>query len=406
MSKPTVAVLGIILALAGFALGRYTGSQEEASAPAPAAAPGSSISDVLAEPDPVARVAHLAALLQNLGPEAAPEAREILERPQFDYGVAELELLVRFWAHYEPEAAANWALSTAPEGCPLAAVTPSVEEWATQDPRAAAEALRSMTSMPGPDSQPAELALLHGWFASGQPGLPDYIRDMGISFERQRALGVLASLMYERDGAEALRSWAQGVPDDDKRFKLDVYRQVGAQLAKVDPPAAVEWCNANCEGPYGSNMRALIALHWAARDGEAAMQWLATAPAGKQRDQAVQSAYGAWLRRDRDGAVAWVRAMGVGGVPEWFRPAVGRFVMALQQQDPIAAVEWVQLIPDEEKRELALISIFRHWRYRDEAAAEEWLAQSPLSEEARERARQRAPTELPSLKPAKKSPPS
>jgi hypothetical protein len=262
-------------------------------------------------------------------------------------------------------------------------------------------------SLSGPEGNPIALGLVRGWFASGQPGLVEYIRDMGIGFERQRALGVFAALWIRRDGPEAVQRWAEDLPDKDEVFKLDAFRQVATELAAATPEVAVAWCNEHCDGEYGKNMRALIALHWAARDGRAAMEWVATAPEGPERDYAVTAAYEAWLRRNPKAATAWVNAMGRDPVPAWFLPAVGRHVMAVAREDPLVAIEWAPLIPNEENRERALISVFKHWRYRDEAAAEEWLARSPLSEQAREQARKRHVTELPSLNPAPpKAPPT
>jgi hypothetical protein len=319
--------------------------------------------------------------------------------------MAPLELLVRFWARHDAKAAADWSLSTAPPGCLVAAVLPSVEAWATLEPRAVAASIA--TSVSGPDSGPAVLGLIRGWFASGQPGLEDYLRDMGMSFERQRYLGVLAALIIERDGPEAVQRWAEGVSDDDPTFKLEVFRQVGTELGAAAPEGAKAWCDKHCDGPYGRGVRALIASTWAARDGRAAMEWVASAPEGGEKADAAMAAYDVWLRRDGQAALGWVTAMGIDAVPPWFIPTIGRYVMAMAQRDPLRAVEWAALIPtDEGRRERALIAVYKHWRYRDEAAAEEWLARSPLSEEAREKARQRAPTELPSLKPKAPPPPA
>jgi hypothetical protein len=69
--------------------------------------------------------------------------------------------------------------------------------------------------------------------------------------------------------------------------------------------------------------------------------------------------------------------------------------MALSNSDPRAALQWAALMDDDEKRELAQITIVRRWRKMDEAEAESWLRQSPLSEEAREKARSDPPDTLP-----------
>lgn len=395
MSKTMAAALGALLALGSQALGCNAGVE-----PAATSASAGSVAEALQEKDPIARVGRLAAALQALGPQAAVEAQEILAEPQFDYGVGELELLVRVWAKSDAPAATDWALRAAPEGCPLSTIVPAIEEWALQDPRAAAEAVRKATRVRGPTSTPAELALVRGWFASGEPGVDEFIRDMGIGFERQRALSTLCSKMIERDGPESVQRWAEGIPDDDPRFKLAAFRQVGSELAKVDVEAAIAWCDEHCDGPYGSNVRTQIAIRYVPSDPEAAMAWLASVPPGIERDYAVRGGYGAWLRRDRDAARDWVTEKGIDWVEPWFVPAVGRYAMARAMVDPEAAIEWAALIPDEEKRELAYITIFKHWRYRDEAEALAWLQESPLSEEAREKALVRDPLELPSQRPA------
>jgi hypothetical protein len=57
--------------------------------------------------------------------------------------------------------------------------------------------------------------------------------------------------------------------------------------------------------------------------------------------------------------------------------------MALSVLDPQAAMKWTELMPDEGKRIAAQVTIARRWRSSDPAAADRWLAQSSLSDEAR-----------------------
>jgi hypothetical protein len=58
---------------------------------------------------------------------------------------------------------------------------------------------------------------------------------------------------------------------------------------------------------------------------------------------------------------------------------------------PARAIEWASRVEDEKIRERLLVRVARAWRWQDEAAAEAWLRESPLSEEARERARKLPP---------------
>ena len=60
--------------------------------------------------------------------------------------------------------------------------------------------------------------------------------------------------------------------------------------------------------------------------------------------------------------------------------------MRISWETPVEAMAWVALIVDEDRRELSYITIARRWREKDESAADAWIAGSPLSQEARERA--------------------
>jgi hypothetical protein len=237
----------------------------------------------------------------------------------------------------------------------------------------------------------AQIALVRGWYQSGRPGLEDYIRDLGQSFEQQRALGALARIRVRLDGPEAVMRWAESLPDEPKHFKLAAFRRVGSALAEADLDAARRWCDAQCDGPFGSNVRMRIASHWVGDDGPAAMEWLSTQTPGPETDFAVRIAFRTWVWEDREAALRWTAAKGREGLEPWLKPALVVYVRSLAEDDPAEAARWATLIEDDEEREFALIDLARRWREQDEDEAEAWLRQSPLSEEAREKARQPRP---------------
>ena len=63
------------------------------------------------------------------------------------------------------------------------------------------------------------------------------------------------------------------------------------------------------------------------------------------------------------------------------------YIKFLAPDEPAKAIELAAWLEDKEKSEQMIIASARIWRQQDEAAAEAWLLQSPLSEEAREKAR-------------------
>ena len=143
---------------------------------------------------------------------------------------------------------------------------------------------------------------------------------------------------------------------------------MGSELAQADPAAAVAWCAAHCEGPFGSNVRKLVAARWAARDGPAALTWLATAPANTERELAVRDAFLTWLRRDREAALGWMGTRGREGVAPWLRPALDLYAVAISRESGAEALTWAALIEDEARRETAFVAIARRWRANDESA--------------------------------------
>lgn len=344
--------------------------------------------EVLGEPDLFERTSALLALLPTLGPEAVPAVETLLFEPsRIDRDAVSYVLLVRFWALHEPRAAAMAGLFRMPYWIALSTGAAAVEVWAHADPAAAASAVEGMRISPNHNASFAERALVRGWFDSGLPGLEDFIQGLGVGFSRQRALSAFARRAIQRDGPEAVARWAEAISDEDPDFKLNAFRRVGNELANIDLAAAVAWCDAHCQGPYGSNMMSGIAVRWARRDGPAMMEWLSKAPAGLERGLAVLKGYREWLAVDRTAATAYLEAIGPDGAEDWLRPAANSYVVLAALRDPEKAMKWAAIIENDRDREFAFVATAQRWRQKDAAAADAWIDASPLSEEARAKAR-------------------
>jgi len=345
----------------------------------------------LAEQDAFRRAARLGSLLPALGPDAVPEMRSALEQAGEMNGV-ELSLLLSFWATHDPAEAATWAVYQSPMAYRVGAIVATIEPWARTDPQAAAKVVQQAAQLPGQDLSEVERALVRTWFESGQPGLETYIRDLGLTTNRQRALRTFFLNAVRRDGAEPAGQWAEAIPDEDKKFKIDAFRQLGSVLGQSSPPDAIAWCDAHCDGPFGGALRMVTAQQWALRDGAAAMEWVSQAPEGQERDVAVMGAFRGWARRDLEGLGRWLEQMDLDAVEPWFRPAVPAVAATFLQSRPAEAMAWAETIEDEQLREDSLVALAREWRKRDEQAAAIWIASSSLTTEARERAMGPAPT--------------
>jgi hypothetical protein len=360
-------------------------------------APGETLSDVVRErlagilrdEDPYSRARRLGALIPTLGPEFVPEVKKTLNDPTLDLGGAEIELLVRYWATYEPRDATRWAVMKSPHGFRVSAVLAALTPWAEADPHAARKAAEEFALIPQRREvyEAMQIAVVSGWYKTNPSELTKFIQDLGVGIGRQRGLATFIRVMVQNEGAEAVIRWAESRPDDDAAYKTSVYRQLGGALMLFDREAGIRWCEAHCDGPYGNNLRNVIGRRWAQNDGAAALEWLSSAPDGHEKKIALRAAFAEWGQADPRAALAWMAARTTGELDPWLRPIIPVYARLLAQESPADAIEWAERTEDAEEREVLLIKIARKWRERDAAAAEAWLAESPLSEEAREKAR-------------------
>ncbi|MGH0029834.1 MAG: hypothetical protein ACQGVC_08590 [Myxococcota bacterium] len=419
MQKIGLALIGVALLVGGFAAGGWyverqtqpvdesawtTPKYEKRAHYTPPATPSRlasgavadeatrAIREALSGEDRLERTEALAEVLRGLAPEQIPSLQPILEDRRQNLTIADYSLLTWAWAQRDAEAALRWAVRSAPASYRLAALVPAMEELAKRDPAVALEVLAEMNVVPNPDGVPAQVALVKGWYDSGIGGLEDYIRQLGIGYDRQRVMGVYARRAILRDGPNPIMAWAQSLPDEDPKFKLTVYRQVGSELAQLEPQAAVAWCEAVCDGEFGTSVRQLIAQRWAAQDGLAAMAWVKRAEPGQERDWAVSGAYRGWWRLRPDEFDAWLLEETQDGekIEPWLLPVLRVYPAHTAQRNPEKipqALEWAARLEDPMLRNRAYVSVARVWSKHDPEAAEAWIAQSPLDEEGREAAR-------------------
>jgi len=357
-----------------------------------------SLAEIVRDPDPYSRARRLGALLPTLGPDFVPAAKQTLGDLTVDLRGLDLELLLRYWATYEPEAASNWALKESPFNYREAALFAAVSVWAQEDPPAALEAVWPWADMAGIESV-IPIALVRGWYATGDPPeLRRFLRDIPLDILGQRALAAYIRVVIERQGSDAVKRWAEALPErtvDDKSYKMAVFRRVVDALSQLDVEGAIAWCDLHCNGPYGADMRHLIARNWALYDGPAALAWLSGAPPGYERDLAVRVTFTQWAQTDREAALAWMAGQTAGEPPPWVKAAYPAYARLLSGEQPLEAIKWAEKIEDQNERERVVIGVARVWRSLDEAAAEKWLLQSTLSEEAREKARTAPPPTAP-----------
>jgi hypothetical protein len=346
-----------------------------------------SLADAIRDPDAFSRARRLATLLPTLGPEQVAAVKRTLADTSLDFGGTELELLVRFWATHQPEEASRWAVEKAPASLRIAVIMVALPLWAEADPHNAASASEEWAAERADLSDAARVALVRGWFAADPTELAEYIYNLGMGFPRQRTLSTYLRAMIKAQGIDAATRWAESVPDDDAAYKTTVYRQVASSLPLFDHEAALRWCDAHCEGPYGGNLRSILARRWVRSEGAPALEWLSTAPVNHENNVAIRATFALWARTDREAALNWMATQTTDEPEPWLRPTFAVYARLLAEDSPADAIEWAERIENAEERESVLIEVARAWRDIDEAATEAWLLQSLLSDEAQEKVR-------------------
>jgi hypothetical protein len=348
------------------------------------------ISEVLSDEDAFSRARRLGTLLPTLGEEPAHQVKALLADLTLarHIGATEIELLTRYWATHDPEAASTWAVEAAPRAYRTAALFSTIPLWAKVDPFAALEATEGwLDRVDVRDSLPVAIVL--GWYSAGDPPeLQTFMQGLGVSFNRQRVVSTYIRIKLRTEGSDAVMRWAEAITDDGTRYKLAAYRQVGYGMVPYDLEAALSWCDAHCEGPYGEGLRKMVVQGWLLSDPAAALTWLiSSAPEGQEGRFALKVAYSSWMQMDQDAAMKWIEDQAPGEPPTELIPTYPIYARVLARDSPAQAIPFAELILDEVDRELLLIQMAIDWRVQDEAACEAWLQQSPLSEEAREKVR-------------------
>lgn len=389
MTNRSPTSLGTLLAAAGVGIGIgaligyaiASGSGAEHSAARTTDEARRAIADQVRQPASIESVEQFAGLLAQLGDEAIPAIGPTIVDPSWTPDPARALLLFQFWIDRDPKGAAEWTWGNAPLGYKWLILDPAIARVAESDPQLA---LRYVGSGAGADTRFLK-PLIRGWVHSGKPGLEDWIRDLGYGFKRQKALGAFARAKIERDGTAAAIAWLEALPESGDGFKDDAFRRLTAEITYADPAAGIEWYQRHREGPHGKGLMTAVVDAWVAVDGPAAMQWISEQPAGKDRDDAVLDAVRTWGMADLQALKRWARDMGIDRIEPWFQPGLPIFARLFGADDPIDGIRWAERIANEPRRRLTIVQIARQWHKSDPAAAEAWLAQSPLTDEERAR---------------------
>ncbi|MAJ61293.1 MAG: hypothetical protein CBC48_15920 [bacterium TMED88] len=371
---------------------------------------------LLLEPETLTRVALLSAELSKMGPEDLDSVAAVLESNALGLGQVEAALLVRFWVTYDPEGAAGWATSSRVQvPVRLTVLCALVETWASFDPEAPIPIVDKYLVYPSDLVPPAVLsAFVRGWYASGQPGVLEYLRALEPSKSRSRGLTTYARASLGDVGFDGTAQILLDYPREDYRFRSQLWRYAAPEMLREDREKALAFCSAYCDRFEGAFVRVRLSREWMNEPDVVpleVMEWLSAAPAGQERDFAVQQALEIWSIDDRESLADWGLELVQAPVEPWLYPGLAIVAAAVAYEDPYQAIELVQQVKPESARNQALARIGTFFIRNDPEEAEVWLTTAGLPSSVVARIRQDsvespASVEMPVEVPAKPAPSS
>jgi hypothetical protein len=378
-------VLGVWAAtlVAVFVAGRVTAPSESAPAPDDF---GAAIRAALAEKDGLDRAERTASVLQQLDPENVLEVAAVYSHMINILDEYDIRPFAIAWARFDPAAALDHAISWPFVEKQKLGASAAIEGWAMSDPSGALEAYKEIRDrLPGL-SEGMFVGLLAGWLYSGEEGLDEYLAGLSKQ-QRDTAITKVAARLMRVGGIDATMLWANAIAQNDayeKRFKRLVFRRGIRMVGRWEPERAAAWAMEYTGQGFASDAPRIVAGLWGKRDGQAAMQWVRDHPDEESYELAVREAFRTWLASDRKGAVAWLESE---TLIAFHDPAILFYAKDLNDRVPEEAIGWCERIHDSDEQLRCLKLAAAKWYQRDAVAAETWLQESPLDEEARRDAR-------------------
>ncbi len=289
--------------------------------------------------------------------------------------------------------------------------------YARQDPAAALAWARALS----PPSEQALRAVINGIAAVNIDQAIDIVEfELAgqSSGAAQNLASAVASGLLSRvalssvDSAEVIRVANRLMQIDDPRLRTSMMSMT-TMWASRDPEAALGWMSGHAE-QIEPQLFSMVGQTVAQSDLDAALQFLATLPAGQARENLFQGVAAGIASQSMDRAVVFLDAhRGQPGTDAawsavvmqaaWSDPvaAAGLFeragtstqlmqiaptvATALARQDPLRAAQWAQGLGDEQARSTATAGVVSAWAMQDADAAAQWVRTLPVGA-ARDRA--------------------
>ena len=324
------------------------------------------LSSIMRSEDPLDRNRALFAFIDRLGPADFKDAVDHFRSLGLtESRMGEYALLLSGWTKMDPLAALDFAGSNPDDQFATNTVLAS---WASRDPDAALRWADASHDGSGPN--PYLAGVIRGIAETDPERATEMLSEMPRGPERDRALrGILPQLMAQ--GPEVARSWIESLADE--ALRNGAMKQIADDMAALDPAGTAQLLLSN-PGDAAQHRLDDVYRQWARIDQQAALESVATLPAGENRSNALRGVVGPMAASDPAAALSVIERY-----PEDVTDRVMKsFLWYSLESDPGLAVSQIPRIQDEGRRDWWYDRTLGSWLDHDPAAANAWIRQNPL----------------------------
>jgi hypothetical protein len=325
------------------------------------------------------------AILEAHSPYDSPEARarlwEQLRQMQAASAMDDIRKLLAIVAKTDPGLALEMVQSLTSDdlGRNLLA-TGIVQVWAAHDPEGAWRwALGPGKALDVTCQPPLSETVLAGMANTHPQMLIQFVEGIlgssgNTSDPTSAAIHALVTAGNLADAQQALATWSQG--PNHNAISGSAFAEAAAALASSSPKLAAAWLQSLPPSDGLASGFGAVANAWAQTDPQDAMAWAEGLNSQENREGAISTVFDAWVTQNPTAAAQW---FGTHDADPAADQMLYTWLMgsSLRISAPETAIQWAQLISNENLRSDAVGQTALIWAQKNPVAAANFVAQSP-----------------------------
>ena len=340
------------------------------------------LKSTLAETNPMKRLSGLANVLAELDEDNLADVLEAFDNFPLSFETSqEYRLLMYAWGQFDAPSAIEYMREKAGGGRSGGRAIwfggfAAMSGWAANDPQAA---IAWVQEQDDPRMRGGfNMGIVSSWVTKDAKSAADYVATLDRNHETGRMLGMVSTELLKQ-GRQVATSWAEGIADE--RLKEDAFRNLTRLLARDDVDGATDWLEKHVNQKYSDESFDTLAEEWSRMDPEASLKFFMSLPEGSSQREGVIESVQTWTRKDAEAAGDWINE----NLQESTSAkdlAKYSYAREIVRDSPEDAVEWAGSIGDAELKQKSLVEVGQRWFRQDAEAAQAWLPDSGLPEEA------------------------